>query len=63
MKVAKLVRVSLVTRVIVDDTASEQDILELAIPKLSESLMDNPHQSVDEIVDDTECPYTIDDEK
>ena len=61
MKVAKLVRVSLVTRVIVDDTASEQDILELAIPKLSESLMDNPHQSVDEIVDDTECPYTIDD--
>ena len=61
MKVAKLVRVSLVTRVIVEDTASEQDILELAIPKLSESLMDNPHQSVDEIVDDTECPYTIDD--
>ena len=61
MKVAKLVRVSLVTRVIVEDTASEQDILELAIPKLSESLMDNPYQSVDEIVDDTECPYTIDD--
>ena len=61
MKKSVLVRVSLVTRVIVEDTASEQDILELAIPKLSESLMDNPHQSVDEIVDDTECPYTIDD--
>jgi uncharacterized protein (UPF0212 family) len=63
MKVAKLVRVSLVTRVIVEDTASEQDILELAIPKLSEALMDNPYESVEEIVADTECPYTIDDEK
>lgn len=55
-KVAKLVRVSLVTRVIVYENATEQEILELAIPKLSESLMDNPYESVDEIVDDTECP-------
>lgn len=57
MKKSVLVRVSLVTRVIVEDTATEQEILELAIPKLSESLIDNPHQSIDEIVDDKECPY------
>ena len=57
MKVAKLVRVSLVTRVVVEDTASEQDIMELAVPKLSENLMDSPFECIDEIVEDTECPY------
>ena len=56
-KVAKLVRVSLVTRVIVDIDATEQEIMELAVPKLSENLMDSPFDNLDEIVDDTECPY------
>jgi len=60
MKVAKLVRVSLVTRVIVDVDATEQDIMEMAIPKLSENLMDNPFQCIDEIVDDLECPLKTD---
>ncbi len=58
-KVAKLVRVSLVTRVIVDVDATEQEIMELAVPKLSENLMDSPFDSIDEIVDDTECPYEV----
>ena len=57
-KVAKLVRVSLVTRVIVDEDATEQDIMELAVPKLSEDMMDNPFQIIDEIIDDVECPYS-----
>jgi len=61
MKVAKLVKVTLITRVIVDVNATEQDIMELAIPKLSENLMDSPFENIDEIVEDTECPYTIDD--
>lgn len=56
-KVAKLVRVSLVTRVVVDVDATEQDIMELAVPKLSENLMDAPFEKLEEIVDDTECPY------
>ena len=56
-KVAKLVRVSLVTRVIVDVDATEQEIMELAVPKLSENLMDSPFENLEEIVDDTECPY------
>lgn len=56
-KVAKLVRVSLVTRVIVDENATEQEIMELAVPKLSENFMDSPFDNLDEIVDDTECPY------
>ena len=50
-------RVSLVTRVIVDIDATEEEILELAFPKLEEEFLNNPHQSIDEIVDDTECPY------
>jgi len=57
MKIAKLVYAALLVRVIVEDTASEQDILELAIPKLSEALMDSPHQHIEKIIDDTECPY------
>lgn len=61
MKVAKLVRVSLVTRVIVDVDATEQDIMELAVPKLSENLMDSPFENIEEIVDDTECPYDEED--
>ncbi len=57
MKVSKLVRISMVCRVICEDDATEQDIMELAIPKLSEDLMDNPFQHIDEIVDDLECPF------
>jgi len=61
-KKAVLVYVSLMTRVIVDDTASEQDIMELAVPKLSENLMDSPFESIEDIKDDIECPYSVDDE-
>lgn len=57
MKVAKLVYVSLLTRVVVEENATEQEIMELAIPKLSEKLMDEPFENIDEIVDDIECPY------
>lgn len=62
MKVAKLVYVSLLTRVIVDENATQKDIMELAVPKLSEKLMDSPFEHIEEIVDDIECPYTSDDE-
>jgi hypothetical protein len=56
-KVAKLVYVSLVTRVVVDEKATEQEILELAFPKLSEKLTDEFIENLEEIVDDIECPY------
>jgi hypothetical protein len=59
-KVAKLVSVTLMTRVVVDENATEQDILELAIPKLSEKLMDEPFEHIEDIVDDIECPYDPD---
>ena len=47
------------TRVIVDENATEQDILELAIPKLSEKLMDEPFEHIESMEDDTECPFDI----
>ena len=61
-KIAKLVYVTLLTRVIVEPNATEQDIMEEAIPKLSENLMDSPFENIDKIVDDVECPYTIGEE-
>jgi hypothetical protein len=57
MKIAKLVKVSLVTRVVVDLNATEDDIMEVAAPKLSESLMDSPLSHLDSIEDDVKCPY------
>ena len=56
-KVAKLVYVSLVTRVVVDENATEQEIMELAVPKLSENLMDSTFENLEDITDDLECPF------
>ena len=62
MKVAKLVYATIMTRVIVDVDADEQTIIETAVPKLSENLMDAPHENIEKIVDDTECPYELGEE-
>ncbi len=62
MKVAKLVSVSVMTRVIVENTASDEEIMEVALIKLSENLMNSPNENVDEIKDDTECPYIMGEE-
>lgn len=55
--VAKLVCVSLMTRVIVDENASEADILELAGVKLAEKIQNELTEHVESIEDDIECPY------
>lgn len=56
-KVAKLVYVSLVTRVIVDDNASDSEILMKAQMKFIEKIENEIYEHLEEIVDDTECPY------
>jgi hypothetical protein len=56
-KVAKLVTVSLMVRVIVDDAASESDILEAARPNLIEKFRSELGENLESIEDDTECPY------
>jgi hypothetical protein len=62
MKVAKLVYVTLLTRVIVEENADQQSIMEEAVPKLSENLMVSPLENIDKIVYDTECPYQLGEE-
>ena len=59
-KVAKLVRVIITTRIIVDDNASEEEIMEIALPRLLDNLYTNAFENIEEIVDDTEVPYDPD---
>ena len=56
-KVAKLVAVSLLTRVIVEDTASEGAILTAAGPRFIGKIHTDLEDNVEYIVDDTECPF------
>lgn len=56
-KVAKLVAVSLLTRVIVEDTASEGEILSAASPRFIGKIHTDLEDNVEYIVDDTECPF------
>lgn len=54
MKVAKLVTFSIMTRVLVDEYATEDDIKQAAIEHVdTEDIYDN----IESIEDDTECPY------
>lgn len=60
-KIAKLVSVSLKTRVVVSENASDEEIMELAIPQLclklkEEGVFDN----LENIEDDLICPYETD---
>ena len=57
MKVAKLVYVSLMTRVIVDDDATEAQILDVAKPRLIYTMNSDLSEIIEEIVDDEEVPY------
>ena len=57
-KVAKLVTVSVTTRVIVDSNLSEEEIMKTALPQLKRNLaIDGILDHLDKIVADTECPF------
>lgn len=56
-KVAKLVKVSLMTRVIVEDTATEREILAECQGKFIEKIEYELGENLEEIVDDEECPH------
>ena len=56
-KVAKLVLVSLMTRVIVEDTATDEEILAIARPKFHAIVENELMENLESIADDTECPY------
>jgi hypothetical protein len=56
-KVAKLVRMTLTTRIIVDGDARDSDIIKIAIPKFIDKVANECHENIDSIEDDFECPY------
>ena len=62
MKVAKLVLVSLMTRVIVDENATEDEIIIASKKKFHTLVDENLGDNVEEIIDDEEIPATEDEE-
>lgn len=57
-KKAKLVTISLMTRVIVDEDATDEQILDAAKSNFLDKINNNElMENLDEIVDDNECPY------
>ena len=61
-KVAKLVKVSFVTRVVVDENESDENIFEKARTELKQKADEEMFENLESIEDDIECPYgTIED--
>ena len=56
-KVAKLVSCSLMTRVIVEDNATEDEIISASIDKFINVIHTSLGDNIEEIIDDEECPY------
>lgn len=56
-RVAKLVTMTLTTRVIVEDGTSDDKIISLAIPRFIDKVVNEPNEHIEEILDDEECPY------
>lgn len=56
-KVAKLVYVSLATRVVVEEDATESEILDKAKPNFYPKIQFELGEHLEDIVDDIECPY------
>lgn len=56
-KIAKLVAVSLMTRVVVDESATEAETLDAARVQLIDKLKTDLSDNLEYIEEDTECPY------
>lgn len=67
-KIAKLVMVTFITRVVVDDSVEnpleDVEFLECVCESIHNQLLDPISQNIDCVMNDTECPYgTFDWEK
>ena len=62
-KVAKLVYASFVVRVVVDDTMTEEEIIDRSAIKFKCAVNDELNENIEKVVDDTECPYDAEREK
>jgi hypothetical protein len=57
-RVAKVVTISLMTRVIVDENATDEQIVDAAKSKFIEKINNNElMENLEDIVEDTECPF------
>ncbi len=58
-KVAKLVSVTLTTRVIVDENATHEEIVIAASEKLARKAQEELNENIttDDVIDDIECPF------
>ena len=56
MKVAKLVLVSMMTRIVVEENATDAQMLEAAKPAFLEKVSTELGEHLEQIVDDTDCP-------
>ena len=63
MKKAFLVRASFVTRIVVDENATEQEKLEAAAIKISEKATYEFTENLESIEEDTESPYDPEEEE
>jgi hypothetical protein len=59
-KVAKLVYVSMVTRVVVEDTATDEEIIDISTERFIDKLKTEIGEHIETIEDDIECPYDED---
>jgi len=62
-KVAKLVYASFVVRVVVDDTMTEEEIIDRSAIKFKCAVNDELNENIEKVVDDTEYPYDAEREK
>ena len=62
--VAKLIAVSLMTRVVVPENATDEEIMSVALPKFQKKLETEALENVEFIELDEECPFgSIDEDK
>jgi len=57
MKVAKLITVTFITRVIVDSNASDEQIFEKGRVSLKQKANEEMFENLESIEDDIDCPY------
>ncbi len=57
MKVAKLVLASILVRVIVDDSATDEQIVDAAKAKVIDKAKNELYENIEEIMDDKEVPF------
>jgi len=63
-KVAKIVEISLMTRVVVEEFATDEEIMIAAVPMLAKKALYEASENISEIYNDDECPFgTFDDEE